>query len=65
MHWYKGATTNVSLIWSALKNSGVEYTIPEFTLVSDYNNTIQYTLIGPAEGTVEGVFKVAFVISNS
>ena len=47
MKWYKGATTNISIKWKA-SNTHSTYTIPAFTRVSDYDNTIVYTLIGPA-----------------
>ncbi len=58
MHWYRAATTNVSILWEGAKNSTVEYTIPAFTTVSDYNNTVIYTLVGPVDGTTINTFKV-------
>ena len=58
MHWYKAATTDVSVVWEGTKNSTLEYTIPAFTMVSDYNNTLTYTLIGPTDGTTLNTFKV-------
>lgn len=46
MKWYQAATTNISLNWiEELGNT--EYTIPAFTMVSDYENNVIYTLIGP------------------
>lgn len=45
MQWYKGATTNVTLKWIDEKNkSEVPVTIPRFTMVTDYDNTVIYTL---------------------
>ena len=32
MHWYKAATTNVSILWEGTKNSSIEYTIPAFPI---------------------------------
>ena len=58
MHWYKAATTNVSLTWIGNLDYEKEYTIPAFTVVSDFNNTITYTLIGPVDGTTVNTFKV-------
>ena len=58
MHWYKAATTNISITWIGDRNSEQEYTIPAFTMVSDFNNTITYTLIGPTDGTSINTFKV-------
>lgn len=45
MKWYQAATTNISLNWIAELGSN-EYTIPAFTMVSDYENEVIYTLVG-------------------
>lgn len=57
MHWYKSATTSISMKWSDSEHNASHvgeklYTIPKFTTVSDYNNNIIYTLVGPADGTI-------------
>lgn len=62
MHWYKGAITNVAMTWigsSPVGDEPTEYTIPAFTMVSDYNNAVTYTLIGPVDGTTVNTYKVA------
>lgn len=52
MHWYRSAITRVSVYWKDFDNytrSNTSYVeIPKFTMVTDYDNTIVYTLIGPA-----------------
>ena len=58
MHWYEAASTDVSITWVGEKNTTVEYTIPAFTMVSDYNNQITYTLIGPSDTANIGQPKV-------
>lgn len=58
MHWYKAATTDISIAWTGVTDSTTEYTIPAFTMVSDYNNNVVYTLIGPVDGTTVNTFKV-------
>lgn len=58
MHWYKGATTDVSIAWIGEKSSTIEYTIPAFTMVSDFNNNVIYTLIGPSDSSIVNTFKV-------
>lgn len=46
MKWYRGATTNVAIKWKAKTTSGF-YTIPAFTMVTDADSNIVYSLIGP------------------
>lgn len=58
MHWYKAATTNVSITWEGTKSLDEEYTIPAFTVVSDFNNKITYALVGPVDDTNVNTFKV-------
>lgn len=51
MHWYRSATTNISLAWSGdtpVPAGG--YNIPAFTMVSNEDNSIVYTLLGNAIG---------------
>lgn len=57
MHWYRSAVTNISLKWIG-EESMAEYTIPKFTLVSDYQTSIVYTLVGAYDGTVNDDFDV-------
>lgn len=45
MHWAKSATTDVVMQWIG-ESTGKSYTIPAFTMVSDYDGTVVYTLIG-------------------
>ena len=45
MHWAKSATTDVVMQWIG-DSQGKSYTIPAFTMVSDYDGTVVYTLIG-------------------
>lgn len=45
MHWSLSATTDVMLQWIG-ESSGKSYTIPAFTMVSDYEGNTVYTLIG-------------------
>ena len=47
MKWYRGATTNISIKWIG-DNTSSTYTIPAFTMVSDYDSSIVYTLVGPS-----------------
>ena len=57
MHWYRSAVTNISIKW--IGDEGPQsYTIPKFTMVSDYDNNIIYTLVGPVDGTVNDKFQV-------
>lgn len=48
MHWYNSATTTVSIAWSA-EASANRFTIPAFTMVSDDENSIVYTLLGASD----------------
>ena len=58
MPWYKAAVTNVSMRWID-DTSGYSYTIPKFTMVSDYDDNIIYTLVGPYDGTTNDHFQVS------
>lgn len=53
MKWYRSATTQVSLTWIDFDNyerSDSAYVdLPRFTMVSDYENTMVYTLLGTAD----------------
>ena len=57
MPWYRSAVTNISLKWIG-DESLAEYTIPKFTMVSDYETSIVYTLVGAYDGTVDDHFDV-------
>lgn len=46
MKWYQAATTNIALNWVG-ELGNTEYTIPAFTMVTDYDNEIIYSLVGP------------------
>ena len=57
MHWYKSGFTNISLKW--IGNVGTEYVnIPPFTMVSDADNTVIYSLIGSPNGINDTDFAV-------
>lgn len=58
MHWYKSATTDVSLKWIGDEDESLSYTIPAFTMVSNGDNSMIYTLIGSSEGLADNEFKV-------
>ena len=46
MHWYIGATTDVTMSWSGDKDKEVKtYTIPQFTTICDADNTVVYTIV--------------------
>ena len=61
MHWYKSATTQVALTWvgdDQYASASGYYIIPSFTMVTDADNSVIYTLIGPYEGTDNNTFIV-------
>lgn len=49
MHWFQGATTQLTLSWIDTENMNpnVSYTIPRFTMFSDYDNTVVYSILNP------------------
>lgn len=55
MKWYRSATAFISLKWVGEVESGVTYTIPAFTMITDTEKTIVYTLVGtvPAQNSHE------------
>lgn len=59
MHWYRSATTKVSLFWKDFENytpSDEAYVeLPRFTMVSDYNNDIVYTLLSTESSELNAV----------
>ena len=57
MHWYQSAETDISLKWIDEVNQN-SYTIPPFTMVTDYDNNVVYTLVGPSGGLAKGEFNV-------
>ena len=59
MRWYRGATVKVNLKWIDDEDvSDLSYTIPAFTLVSDADSTVLYTLIGPYVNGLNDSFSV-------
>lgn len=58
MHWYRSAVTSISLKWIGDEDTA-QYTIPKFTMVSDYDNSVIYTLVGPFDGVINDYFTVA------
>lgn len=49
MHWYRSATCDVTLKWIGEGTYEVEgYTIPKFSMIMDSENSVVYTIIGPA-----------------
>ena len=61
MHWYKAAITNVTLryIGDPVTNEAGEiitklYTVPKFTMVTDNDNTVVYTLIATGNLATDG-----------
>lgn len=50
MKWYRGATTNISMKWLG-DNSDFYITLPPFTMVTDADNSITYTLVGPDDNS--------------
>ena len=57
MHWYRGAETDISLKWIGDIGTAT-YTIPAFSMVCDYDNSVIYTLIGPSNNLSKGEFNV-------
>ena len=57
MKWYRSATAFISLKWVGEVISGVTYTIPAFTMITDTEKTIVYTLVGtvPTQNSQEFV----------
>ena len=50
MHWYRSATTKVALTWKDFDNYNRSESsfvrIPKFTMITDYDDSLVYTLIG-------------------
>lgn len=57
MHWYKSATTVVTVRWIG-EQTDYSISIPEFTMVTDENNNIVYSLLGPVEGSIGNNFNI-------
>jgi len=51
MHWYRGATTDISLTMNT-KEAGLKYTVPAFTMVSDADKSVVYTLLGSSTSSL-------------
>lgn len=50
MRWYRSARTQIDMVWTDkdyINDSNTYCTIPKFTMVSNYDNTVVYTLLGP------------------
>lgn len=60
MGWYKSATTDITLKWIDTENlSEKSYIIPAFTMVTDSDSGVVYSLIGPSDGLLQGEFNVS------
>jgi hypothetical protein len=46
MRWYNSATTYVSLKWIGNILEDVYFPIPPFTMITDENKTVVYTITG-------------------
>ena len=46
MRWYKSASSFISLKWIGDSVENLTYTIPAFTMVTDDNKSVVYTLVG-------------------
>lgn len=58
MKWYKSATSLVSLKWVGELAANITYPIPPFTMITDENKTIVYTITGYVPSTVESEFSI-------
>lgn len=56
MKWYQSATSFVSLKWIGETVSGVSYPIPPFTMITDDEKTVVYTITGYIPSTVDNEF---------
>lgn len=55
MPWYKSATTVITLTWKDSIDAGNKITIPKYTMVTDADNSIVYTLTQEVEFTSDNV----------
>ena len=55
MPWYKSATTVITLTWKDSIDAGTKITIPKYTMVTDADNSIVYTLTQEVEFTSDNV----------
>lgn len=54
MHWRKSATSTVGINWVGVDTYPNEYiTIEPFTMISDTENSVVYTILGPYDGINE------------
>jgi len=58
MKWYNSATSLVSLKWIGEVASNVTYPIPPFTMITDEDKTIVYTITGYVPSTVDSEFSI-------
>ena len=54
MKWYRSAMTEVSMKWIGTKSSDKSYTIPKFTMISNYDSEVVYTLTSEVELPLDG-----------
>lgn len=59
MKWYRSATVYMSLKWIGDIVGGVSYTIPAFTMVTDAEKTVVYTLVGSIPSQASQEFNVS------
>lgn len=59
MKWYKSATAYLSLKWIGTLVDGVTYTIPAFTMVTDTEKSVVYTIVGSIPATSSQEFYVS------
>ena len=53
MHWYKGASTNIQIAWKDT-DTGYVYNLPRFSMVSNDDNSIVYTLVEDCSISADG-----------
>jgi hypothetical protein len=67
MHWYKGATVNIQVAWKD-EDTGYNYNLPRFSMVSNDDNSIIYTLVEDAvinsDGTVAEIPAIQGVVQD-
>ena len=56
MHWHQSATTKVALSWiNPIKDGNDFVEIPRFTMISNYDNSIVYTLLSTSDNELNAV----------
>lgn len=68
MHWYRSAITQVALTWIDEDNlvAGSEnyVQIPAFTMISDYDSSLVYTLLGSASSELNSASKTKLTLNG-